>query len=107
MQPACIKKHTRGPYRFANRRRLSPRANGPQQYRSPFDRAGKTPAGGGKQSANRGKPRRVGGEKVQQLTTQQQKNQDTTQEVVQRTAKLEKKPMRKAALSFTATPAPA
>jgi hypothetical protein len=101
------KKHTRDAYRFANRRRLSPRANGSQHYRSPSDRAGKTPAGCRKQSANGGKPRRVGGEKVQQLTTQQQKNQDSTQEVAQRTAKLEKKPMTKAALSFTVTPAPA
>jgi hypothetical protein len=48
-----------------------------------------------KPSANCRNPRRVGGEKVQQLTTQQQKTQDSTQEVAQRTAKLEKKPMKK------------
>jgi sucrose porin len=35
------------------------------------------------------------------------KPRTATQEVAQRTAKLEKKPMRKAGLSFTATPAPA
>ena len=38
--------------------------------------------------------------KVQQLTTQQQKNQDTTQEVVQRTVKLEKKADEKSGFEF-------
>lgn len=37
---------------------------------------------------------------VQQLTAQQQKNQDTTQEVVQRTAKLEKKADEKSGFEF-------
>ena len=38
--------------------------------------------------------------KVQQLTAQQQKNQDTTQEVAQRTAKLEKKADEKSGFEF-------
>jgi septation ring formation regulator EzrA len=101
------KKHTRGSYRFANRRRLSPCTNGSQQYRSPFNCAGKTL----QDAENRAQTAETRAEsaekKVQQLTTQQQKTQDSTQEVAQRTAKLEKKPMRKAGLSSTATPAPA
>ncbi|VTP69426.1 Sucrose porin precursor [Leclercia adecarboxylata] len=40
---------------------------------------------------NGGKPCRAAEKKVQQLTAQQQKNQDSTQEVAQRTARLEKK----------------
>jgi sucrose porin len=46
-------------------------------------------------------------EKKSSSSPRSSKNPGHTQQVVQRTAKLEKKPTRKAGLSSTATPAPA
>jgi sucrose porin len=60
-----------------------------------------------KTARKRGKPRRVGGEKSPAAHHAAAKNPGHHPAGGQRTAKLEKKPTRKAGLSSTATPAPA
>jgi sucrose porin len=78
----------------------SAHANGSQHDRSPFDRPGKRLQEAENRAQTAENRAESAEKKVQQLTTQQQKNQDTTQEVVQRTAKLEKKADEKSGFEF-------